>query len=114
MGLDRAAPAPITRTKSSDMQCREVQDSSGWGGRMQHELSYRLPFARLVKLSRTASRKGYPLVWWLTWLWIGLFLAVMIGIAVFGNNIKEAFDPLDLGPSVLLVVVAPAFLAGMY
>jgi len=81
---------------------------------MQRELSYRLPFARLAKLSRTASRKGYPLVWWLTWLWIGVFLAVMIAISLFADDIRDAFDPLDLGPYVLLVAVALAFLAGMF
>jgi hypothetical protein len=72
-------------------------------------LSYRLPFARLAKLSRAASRKGYPLVWWLTWLWIGVFFAVMIAISVFADDIRDAFDPFDLGP-----VVALAFLAGMF
>jgi hypothetical protein len=81
---------------------------------MQCELSYRLPFARLAKLSRTASRKGYPLVWWLTWLWIGVFLAVMIAISLFADDIRDAFDPLDLGPYVLLVAVALAFMAGMF
>jgi hypothetical protein len=81
---------------------------------MQRELSYRLPFARLAKLSRTASRKGYPLVWWLTWLWIGVFLAVMIAISLFADDIRDAFDPLDLGPYVLLVAVALAFMAGMF
>ena len=45
---------------------------------MQRALSYQLPFERLAKLSRTASRKGYPMVWWLTWLWIVLFLVAIV------------------------------------
>jgi hypothetical protein len=84
---------------------------------MQRELSYRLPFARLIKLSRTASRKGYPIVWWLTWVWIGIFLAVSIGFAVFANDIRdalEAFDMGDIGPFVLFAAIALAYLAGRY
>jgi hypothetical protein len=61
---------------------------------MQRELSYRLPFARLTKLSRTASRKGYPIVWWLTWVWIGIFLAVTIGFAVFPMTLGTRSKPL--------------------
>jgi hypothetical protein len=53
-------------------------------------------------------------VWWLTWLWIGGFLAVMIGIAVFADDLRDVFEPSDLGPYVLLVAVALAFLAGMF
>ena len=84
---------------------------------MQRELSYRLPFARLTKLSRTASRMGYPIVWWLTWVWIGIFLAVSIGFAVFANDIRdalEAFDMGDIGPFVLFEAIALAYLAGRY
>jgi hypothetical protein len=79
---------------------------------VQRELSYRLPFERLTKLSRTASRKGYPVVWWLTLLWIGLFVATMIGIAVFADSIREVFDPLDVGPFILLGLAALVYLVG--
>jgi hypothetical protein len=79
---------------------------------MQRELTYRLPFERLTKLSRSASRKGYPVVWWLTLLWIGLCVATMIGIAVFADSIREVFDPLDIGPSMLFVLAALVYLAG--
>jgi hypothetical protein len=84
---------------------------------MQRELSYRLPLARLIKLSRTATRKGYPIVWWLTWVWIGIFLAVTISFAVFANDIRdalEAFDMGDMGPFVLFAAIALAYLAGRY
>jgi hypothetical protein len=45
----------------------------------------------------TAARKGYPLAWSLTWLWISLFLAAMIGIATFANDLRDVFHPFDLG-----------------
>jgi hypothetical protein len=79
---------------------------------MQRELSYRLPFERLTKLSRTASRKGYPVVWWLTLLWIGLFVATMIGIAVFADSIREVFNPLDVEPFILFGLAALVYLVG--
>jgi hypothetical protein len=79
---------------------------------MQRELTYQLPFERLVKLSRTASRKGYPIVWWLTWLWIGLFAVGIIGMIVFEDDIQDVLGPLDMG--LLMPAVALVFFAGAY
>jgi hypothetical protein len=78
---------------------------------MQRELTYRLPFERLAKLSRTASRKGYPMVWWLTWLWIGVFVTLVAAVIVFGNDIQTAFD---LDTDLLLPAVALIFFAGAF
>jgi hypothetical protein len=81
---------------------------------MQRALSYQLPFERLAKLSRTASRKGYPTVWWLTWLWIVLFLVAIVSIAVGADNIRAVFDPLDEGPLIIMLAATLIFAVGGY
>jgi hypothetical protein len=79
---------------------------------MQRELTYRLAFERLAKLSRSASRKGYPMVWWLTWIWIGVFAIAVGAIVVFADDIQEVLGPLDAG--LLVPAVAIVFFAGVY
>lgn len=49
---------------------------------LDRELTYQMPFARLLKLSRSASRKAFGSSWYLTWsLVVGYF--AMLGALVF-------------------------------
>jgi hypothetical protein len=83
---------------------------------MQRELSYQLPFERLTKLSRTASRKAYPKLWWLTWLWLVLPLATLVAIVLSADSIHDLLAAVGIpfGTSVLFVVVAAIFFTGVY
>jgi hypothetical protein len=83
---------------------------------MQRELTYQLPFERLRKLSRAASRKAYPKLWWLTWLWIALVLVALFAILYYSDALDRRFDRagIPLGALVVWVGTALVFLAGVY
>jgi hypothetical protein len=83
---------------------------------MQRELSYQLPFERLSKLGRAASRKAYPKLWWLTWLWIALLLVAIIAILYYADALDRRFDRLGIpfGALLLWLGTAMTFLAGIY
>jgi hypothetical protein len=83
---------------------------------MHRELSYQLPFERLSKLSRVASRKAYPKLWWLTWLWIALVFGALIAILYFSDALDRRFERvgIPLGALVVWIVTALIFLAGVY
>jgi hypothetical protein len=86
------------------------------GTLLQRELTYQLPFERLRKLSRAASRKAYPKLWWLTWLWLTLVLAAVFAIAFFADALDDRFNTLGvpLGSTMLFVVVAVVSLGIAY
>ena len=54
---------------------------------MDRELTYEMPFERLVKLSRSAGRKAYAMSWVTAWLVIGLFLVAVVLLIVFDEPI---------------------------
>jgi len=83
---------------------------------MATDLTYELPFERLTKLSRTASRKAYPKLWWLTWLWLALTLAAVIAIVVYADALQHRLDAVGspFGPRLLLIATGAFFLAGAY
>jgi len=83
---------------------------------MQRELTYQLPFKRLTRLSRAASRKAYPKLWWLTWVWVASALAAVFLITFFADAIQDRLDAVGIpfGPILLFVVVAAVSLGVAY
>ena len=61
---------------------------------MPRELTYQLPFERLTRLGRAATRKAYPKLWWLTWIWIALTIAAFLAIAFYADTIEQRLDRL--------------------
>jgi hypothetical protein len=59
---------------------------------MQRELTYHVPFERLVKLSRSAGRKVNPHIRWLVWLLIALAFAVFAFLYAFGDEIRDVAE----------------------
>jgi len=59
---------------------------------MQRELTYHVPFERLVKLSRSAGRKVYPHIRWLVWLLIALAIAACAFLYAFGDEIRDVAE----------------------
>jgi len=59
---------------------------------MQRELTYHVPFERLVELSRSAGRKIYPRIRWMVWLMIALVLSVCAFLYSFGDEIRDVAD----------------------
>jgi hypothetical protein len=56
---------------------------------MDRELSYQMPFERLLKLSRSAGRKAYAVTWVGRWLLLGLLFAAIALLIVFEGPVQE-------------------------
>jgi hypothetical protein len=56
---------------------------------VDRELTYEMPFERLVKLSRSAGRKAYAMSWATAWLVIGLFSVAVVLLIVFDEPIQN-------------------------
>lgn len=56
------------------------------------ELRYQMPFERLQKLGRSASRKAFSTSWWLLWLLIALYFALLVALVVLdsGGRLQQA------------------------
>src|SRR5690242_7472944 len=56
---------------------------------MDRELTYQMPFERLVKLSRSAGRKAYRISWVALWLIIALFVAALVLLLAFEEIVQQ-------------------------
>jgi len=63
---------------------------------MERELTYRVPYERLIRLSRSAARKAYSLMRLLTLIAVVLFALVISGLVVFGEELRDWLEG-DLG-----------------
>jgi hypothetical protein len=59
---------------------------------MQRELTYHVPFDRLVELSQSAGRKLYPRIRWMIWLMIAVVLAACTFLYTFGEEIRDVAE----------------------
>src|SRR5882672_9899046 len=84
-------------------------------GTMQRELTYHVPFERLVKLSRSAGRKVYPHVRWLVWLLIALVIAVCAFLYAFGDEIRDVAedDGIPFATELAFIAVFVVFIVGL-
>lgn len=59
---------------------------------LERELQYQMPFERLQKLSRTASRKAFSTSWWRLWLLVVLYFVLVIALSVldYGGRLSQA------------------------
>jgi hypothetical protein len=82
---------------------------------MQRELTYHVPFERLLKLSRSAGRKVYPHIRWLVWLLAVLVAAVIAFLYAFGDEIHDvaADDGVPFATELAFVAVFVAFIVGL-
>jgi hypothetical protein len=81
---------------------------------LQRELTYRLSFERLAKLSRSAGRKAFRTIWLLTWVWVLLLLVGVIIIVVNADALRQSFKPFGIaaGPELLFLATAIMFFTG--
>lgn len=81
---------------------------------MQRELTYHVPFERLIKLSRSAGRKAYPGVRWLTWLLIALMIAVLAFVYTFSEEIGDMAEDegIPFGAELMFIIIGLIFLGG--
>jgi len=82
---------------------------------MQRELTYHVPFERLIKLSRSAGRKVYPGVRWIAWLLVALMIPVLAFIYAFSEEISDMAEDegIPFGAELMFVIVGLIFLGGV-
>ena len=82
---------------------------------MQRELTYHVPFERLIKLGRSAGRKVYPSIQWMTWVWIALLIPVLAFLYTFSEEINDVAEDegIPFATELLFVIVGLVFLAGV-
>src|SRR5215510_6363985 len=59
---------------------------------MQRELTYHVPFERLVKLSRSAGYKMNPHIRWLRWLLIAVVISIFVFLYAYGDEIRDVAE----------------------
>jgi hypothetical protein len=82
---------------------------------MQRELTYHVPFERLVKLSRSAGRTIYPQIRWIMWLLIALVVLVCAFLYAFGDEIRDVAedDGIPFATEFAFIAVFVAFIVGL-
>ena len=70
------------------------------------ELTYHVPFERLMKLSRTMNRKAFGRIWWATWLWMAAFIAACF--------LLPFVEPEFEGGFIGFIVLIALFFAGLF
>jgi len=82
---------------------------------MQRELTYHVPFERLIKLGRSAGRKVYPTIQWLVWLWIALLIAAWAFLYAFSEEINDMAEDegIPFAAEMLIIAVGLVFVVGL-
>ena len=82
---------------------------------MQRELTYHVPFERLVQLSRSAGRKIYPSIRWMVWVMAAVVLAVCAFLYAFGDEIRDVAedDGIPFATELAFIGVFLAFIVGL-
>jgi hypothetical protein len=82
---------------------------------MERELTYHVPFDRLIKLSRSAGRKVYPSIQWLAWLWIALLIPAVAFLYGYSDEINDVAEDegIPFATEMLFIAVGLVFLVGM-
>lgn len=77
---------------------------------LDRELTYRVPFERLMKLSRSMSRKAFGPIWWAMWAWVGAFLVACL----LAPSIERHPGLRDWPKGVTFVILLAVFFAGLW
>jgi len=82
---------------------------------MQRELTYHVPFERLIKLGRSAGRKVYPTIQWLVWLWVALLIAAWAFLYAFSEEINDMAEDegIPFAAEMLIIAVGVVFIVGV-
>jgi hypothetical protein len=82
---------------------------------MQRELTYHVPFERLVQLSRSAGRKIYPRIRWMVWVMIAVVISVCAFLYAFGDEIRDVAedDGIPFATELAFIAVFLAFIVGL-
>jgi hypothetical protein len=81
---------------------------------MDRELTYQMPFERLVRLSRSAGRKAYKTSWLGTLLIIALLCAALVLIMVYDEAVQDWQRSLGLPWFSAFVIIVVAYVAALF
>lgn len=81
---------------------------------LDRELTYRMPFERLVKLSRMASRKAFSTSWWLLALFFALYVIAFALVIAFAAPIDAWLDRNGLPEFTPFVAIVAGFLLAIW
>lgn len=72
------------------------------------ELTYRMPFERLAKLSRSAGRKAFAKSWYLYWAMLAGYLAGLALIIIFSDRLARLGPPWFVWLGLLVAIFIAA------
>jgi hypothetical protein len=78
------------------------------------DLTYQMPFERLAKLSRSASRKAFATTWRSTWLLIGAYFGLLAVLVVFNDEINRLERDFGIPWWLWLVLLISAAFIGLF
>jgi len=80
------------------------------------ELSYQLPYQRLTRLSRSMNRKAFRNIWRGKWALYGTFLAIVLLLSVYGNELDFWLQDqgLAFGSGAILLVAFIVLAVGVF
>src|SRR5262245_25930745 len=81
---------------------------------MDRELTYQMPFERLVRLSRSASRKAYKTSWFGTLLIICAFCAALVLIMVYDVAVQDWQRSVGLPWFAAFVIIVVVYVAALF
>lgn len=81
---------------------------------IERELSYHMPFERLVRLSRVASRRAFASSWWLLALFFALYIAAVALIVVFSRPLDNWLATYNIPNATPLGTAIAGFLLAVW
>lgn len=81
---------------------------------LERELTYQMPFERLVKLSRSASRKAFATSWRALLALIVAYIAGLAALIVFAPVVKRWLTAAGLPGGSDIAILMVAFFGGIY
>lgn len=80
---------------------------------MDRELTYEVPFERLMKVSRAMRRQAFPAAWTGYWLWLAAFAAAFCVLIFFGEPVERWLQSIGLPGPTLVVLLLVVFIGGL-
>lgn len=81
---------------------------------MDRELTYQMPFERLVRLSRSAGRKAYATSWFGYWAVIVLFCAALALILIYDEAVQAWQSSLGLPWFTAFLLIVVVYVAALW
>ena len=83
---------------------------------MPREFLYNVPFQRLIKLSRSASRKAYRGVWLSSLMLVAIYIGCLVALVVYGDALIGPLEAVGVpyAPEMAFAGVVALFLLGFW